>query len=68
MNSAHRTLCLMMTLCVVLSAVFLGGCVRVAGGAGYWHTDQAGETTAKKAGFDTANLIADHSAPGKITT
>ncbi len=50
-------------LCVVL----FSGCVRVAGGAGYWHTGQDGQTTAKTAGFDTADYIPGSPAPGKIT-
>ena len=51
----------------VLCAIFLCGCVRVAGGAGYWHTNPEGGTTAKQAGFDTADYVPGHSTPGKIT-
>jgi len=68
MNSVRCVSYLRVTLVAVLSVVLLGGCVRVAGGARYWHTDPTGETTAKTAGFDTEDLIPDQSAPGKITT
>ena len=62
-----RCVFLLNTLVAALCTVFLCGCVRVAGDAGYWHTHPEGETTAKQAGFDTADYVPDHSTPGKIT-
>jgi PBP1b-binding outer membrane lipoprotein LpoB len=47
--------------------LILQGCVRVAGGAGYWHTNPEGGTTAKQVGFDSADYVPGSSAPGKIT-
>ena len=42
------------------------GCVRLAGGAGYWHTNAAGETQSKQAGFDTNRLVPDGQSQGSI--
>lgn len=42
------------------------GCVRLAGGAGYWHTDSEGEVKSKQMGFDTQNLVSGDRAPGSI--
>jgi hypothetical protein len=58
---------LLFGISAVLCAVLLNGCVHVSGTAGYWHTNKEGETTAKQAGFDTANLVPNYSTPGKIT-
>lgn len=54
-------------LSVLFSLALLSGCVRIAGGAGYWHTDKDGQTTAKTAGFDSADYIPGSPAPGTIT-
>lgn len=53
---------------VLLCALSLSGCVRVAGTAGYSKTNSDGETAVKQAGFDTANLVPKNKAPGSITT
>ncbi|MFA5167933.1 MAG: hypothetical protein WC530_05320 [Candidatus Omnitrophota bacterium] len=61
-------------LCIALYALSFGGCVRLAGGTGYWKTGASGETTAKKIGFDTADYVPGSPAPdsnesqGSITT
>ncbi|MFA5160457.1 MAG: hypothetical protein WC484_08155 [Candidatus Omnitrophota bacterium] len=55
-------------LLVLVCLLFLSGCVRLAGGAGYWKTGASGETTAKKVGFDTADYVPGSPAPGSITT
>jgi hypothetical protein len=44
----------------------LGGCVRVAGTAGYWKTGEDSETTAKRATFDTADYVSRDPSPGSI--
>jgi hypothetical protein len=54
-------------LLAIIAGLVLSGCVRVAGTAGYWHTSQEGESTAKQAGFDTAGLVPGNASPGKIT-
>ena len=52
----------------VLGAVFLCGCVRLAGTAGYAKVNADGETTVKQASFDTSDYIPESPAPGNITT
>ena len=54
-------------LLFLLCAVCLAGCVRVSGTAGYWKTGEEGETTAKRASFDTADFVPGSPTPGKIT-
>ncbi len=62
-----RRIFLLGTPVAVLCAVLLSSCVRVVGTAGYWHTDQEGETTAKRAGFDTVNLVQTDQGQGSVT-
>ena len=45
----------------------LQGCVRVAGTAEYAKINADGETTVKRASFDTADHLPGNSTPGKIT-
>lgn len=44
----------------------LGGCVRVAGTAGYWKTGEDGETTVQRATFDTADYVSRSPSSGSI--
>ncbi|MFA7254743.1 MAG: hypothetical protein WC133_01425 [Candidatus Omnitrophota bacterium] len=62
-----RRIFLRSTLVAVLLTVLLGGCVRVAGTAGYAKINADGETTVKRAGFDTADLVSKNKTPGSIT-
>ncbi|OGX11847.1 MAG: hypothetical protein A2351_01325 [Omnitrophica bacterium RIFOXYB12_FULL_50_7] len=62
-----RRIFLLGTPVAVLLTVFLSGCVRVAGTAGYSKINPDGETTVKQAGFDTANLVPGAQPPGNIT-
>ena len=55
------------TAIAVLGTVFLSGCVRVAGTAGYWHSGQDGQLESKQAGFDTNELVQKGKTPGSIT-
>ena len=64
-NSWFRTYYLLTI--VVLCALSVSGCVRVAGGAGYYHKDSEGDVKSKKVGFDTADYVPGSPAPGKIT-
>ena len=52
----------------VAFALGLVGCVRVTGTAGYWKTDAEGETTSKRATFDSADYVPGSPPPGDITT
>jgi hypothetical protein len=52
---------------VALCALSAGGCVRVAGTAGYVHAGQDGQLESKRAGFDTDKLVQKEKAPGSIT-
>jgi len=61
-----RAILASLLLCFLFSCVF-SSCVHVGAGAGYWHTNSEGETTAKQASFDTANYIPGSSTAGKIT-
>ena len=65
--TVRRTPFAAVTLCAVLLTVFLCGCVRVAGTAGYWHTGQEGQLESKQAGFDTNDLVQKGKTPGSIT-
>jgi hypothetical protein len=67
MKDAKRAFRFVLFLSVLFSPVLFSGCVRVAGGAGYWHTGKDGQTTAKTAGFDTADYVPGSPSPGKIT-
>ncbi len=51
---------------IVLGLIF-PGCIRLTGGAGYWHEDAQGEVKSKQVGFDTQNLVDPNHAPGDIT-
>ena len=51
----------------VLCAVFLSGCVSMAGTAGYWNTTPEGTTAMKQASFDTNKLVQKDEAPGSVT-
>ena len=53
-------------LLVLFLALAFSGCVRVAGGAGYWRTGPEEDTTAKRASFDTADFTPAAPPPGKI--
>ncbi len=55
-----------LTLIVALCALSLSGCVRVVGSAGYTKVNADGETTEKRAGFDTDDLVRKGKAPGSI--
>lgn len=48
------------------SCIF-SGCVRVAGTAGHWHTNEEGESQAKQVGFDTMNLVPKDQDQGNVT-
>ena len=61
-----RRVFLLGTPVAVLCAIFLCGCARVTGGAGYWHTNPEGGITAKQGGFDTNNLVQKGKTPGSI--
>ena len=50
----------------ILMMICFGGCVRVAGTAGYWKTGENG-TVSKQAGFDTHRLVQKDQAPGSVT-
>ncbi len=52
---------------LALLAVTFQGCVRLAGGAGYWHADQEKGTQSKSVGFDTNDLVPGSQAPGNIS-
>lgn len=54
-------------LLVMLCALSLTGCVRLTGTAGYSKTGADGETTTKKATFDTADYVPGSPPPGNIT-
>ncbi len=54
-------------LSLALMALVLQGCVRVAGGAGYWRTDPEKGTQTKSVGFDTSDLVQNGQTPGSIT-
>lgn len=55
-----------MLLCFLFSGLF-ASCVRVAGTAGYFKINPDGETTVKRAGFDTADYIPGNSTAEKVT-
>ena len=58
---------------LIASVLLLGsmisvlGCIRFAGGAGYY-TEKQGERTERAAGFDSAELFQKASAPGSAAT
>ncbi len=47
--------------------VFLAGCIRLWGGAGYVK-ETPREHTEKVVGFDTANVFEDQQAKGSVTS
>jgi len=54
---------------LTISILFFGltGCVRVSGGAGYWHKGAEDEApTVKQVGFDTDDLVHPNKTPGSI--
>ena len=51
-----RTPCLL----AIIAGLVFSGCVRVAGTAGYWHSDTEGEGKAKQVGFDTTDFVPGH--------
>ncbi|OQA56118.1 MAG: hypothetical protein BWY42_01158 [Candidatus Omnitrophica bacterium ADurb.Bin277] len=51
----------------LLAVIFLCGCVRLTGSAGYWKTDPEGETKSKRAAFDTAEFLPGSPHSGSIT-
>lgn len=67
MKNVSRLFLLGSTGAVLCAVFFLGGCVRVAGTAGYWHAGQDGQVEAKQTGFDTNALGQQGKTPGSIT-
>lgn len=65
-NSARNIYWLGMPV-VLLCVVFLNGCVRVAGTAGYWNTGPDGQMESKQAGFDTQKLVSKGKTPRSVT-
>jgi hypothetical protein len=50
-----------------LFILFSSGCIRVSGGAGYWHkSPDEEETKSKQIGFDTDNVVHPNKTPGSI--
>ncbi len=47
----------MVLLALILAGLAVQGCVRVAGNAGYWHSDTEGQVQSKSVGFDTQQLV-----------
>lgn len=58
---------ILITIIIALCALSASGCVRLTGGAGYWHTGEEGQPQSKQVGFDTDNIVNPGKAPGKIT-
>ena len=56
---------LVRTLIIFLPLVFLSGCIRLVGSAGYTkYKDE--ETQTKQVGFDTDKIVHPNQAPGDI--
>ena len=54
-----------LTIPILLFA--LTGCIRVSGGAGYWHQGAEDEApTVKQVGFDTDDVVHPNKTPGSI--
>ena len=50
-----------------LGAVFLCGCVHLAGTAGYWNAGPDGQPVTKQTGFDTDQVVNKGKTPGSVT-
>ena len=49
-------------------AALFSGCIRLTGGAGYWHKGPEDEQPkVKQVGFDTNDYVPGAPAPGNIT-
>jgi hypothetical protein len=59
-------LCSFVIFWLSASCIF-SGCVRVAGTAGYWHTNEEGGAQTKQVGFDSTNLVSKDKDQGRIT-
>ena len=55
-------------ICFFAMAALFSGCIRLTGGAGYWHKGPEDEQPkVKQVGFDTNDYVPGAPAPGNIT-
>ena len=55
-------------LIFTFTLLFLSGCIRLTGNAGYWHQGPNDEQPkSKQVGFDTNDYVPGTPAPGNIT-
>lgn len=64
---AHIRFLIIYGVFVFVTAIFFGGCIRLSGGAGYWHQGPKDDVPkAKTVGFDTQNMVPGSTPSGKI--